>query len=132
MTNSQFPAEFGRVIVQLIADAFADALARPEVASALRAAVSTGESTPARRRLRRKEYAEREGVSRATVGRWIDEGMPTVPVGSTVRIDVDAADEWRIARGRKPTVARSAESDDGIDVTAVARRAGLRAIGGGR
>jgi hypothetical protein len=51
----------------------------------------------------RREYAHRSRVSTATVARWVDEGMPTLNVGTTDRIDVDAADAWRRMRPRKAT-----------------------------
>lgn len=85
--------------------------------------------------LTRLEYARRCSVSTATVTRWEHEGMPTIPVGSTYRIDPVTADEWRRARGRAPTTpAQRAprDADDGLDVSAALARSGLRAIGGAR
>lgn len=81
--------------------------------------------------MKQSEYAERENVCKATVTRWIAEGMPVKPVGSTVRIDPMAADAWRGARGRKPTKAaspREREADVDIDLA----RSGLRIVGGAR
>jgi excisionase family DNA binding protein len=77
------------------------------------------------------EYATRERVSVATVRRWLKEGMPSVPVGTTVRIDATAADAWRAARGRKPTTP-APKSDAAIEIEAIARRAGLRLAAGAR
>ena len=77
------------------------------------------------------EYARSRGVSGATVGRWIAEGMPHLPVGSTVRIVAEEADAWRRARGRKPTKSRSGTTDE-LAVDDIASKAGLRTIVGGR
>jgi hypothetical protein len=77
----------------------------------------------------RAEYARRSNVSEATVSRWLAEGLPTIPVGTTVRIDPEAADDWRRARGRKPTKAKTAASD--LDVSAELGNAGLRVVGAG-
>jgi len=80
----------------------------------------------------RGEYARSRSVSQATVTRWLAEGMPSIPVGSNVRIDPITADEWRRARGRKPTKAAPRATHDDTDVVDIATRAGLRALDGGR
>jgi hypothetical protein len=99
------------------------------------ASASTPTAAEAPRHQTRAEYARRSRVSEATVSRWLAEGMPALPVGSTVRIDVEAADEWRRVRGRRPTKAASKKttSDDDVDVSGVLGRTGLRVVGrGGR
>lgn len=83
--------------------------------------------------LTRTEYARRSSVSEATVSRWLAEGMPALPVGSTVRIDSLAADEWRRARGRRPTRAKAKGIPDAdVDVDEDLARAGLRLVRGAR
>jgi hypothetical protein len=105
---------------------------RTQLALARLANAATTPRSADARQLTRNEYARRSSVSDATVTRWIDLGMPTIPVGSTVRIDPAAADEWRRARGRHPTTpARSAQAP-ALDVDADLARAGLRVVGGGR
>ena len=81
-------------------------------------------------------YAASRSISKATVLRYIDEGLPVIPVGSTVRVDPTAADEWRRARGRKPTTPESKKSrvvsESDVDVSCALAAGGLRAINGGR
>ena len=78
--------------------------------------------------LTRAEYAKRSRISEATVSRLITEGMPCIPVGSTVRIDPAVADDWRRSRGRRPTKATSAKAGaaEEPDVSDCLERAGLR------
>lgn len=82
--------------------------------------------------LTRREYALRANVSEATVTRWLAEGLPSLPVGTTVRIEPVAADEWRRQRGRKPTKTTRRGADEDVDVSTAIAAAGLRAVGGGR
>lgn len=82
------------------------------------------------RDLTRREYAALANVSEATVSRWVAAGMPSIPVGTTVRIEPNAADEWRRRRGRKPTTPKAKAPD--VDVDVDLSRAGLRVIGGGQ
>lgn len=75
------------------------------------------------------EYAASRKICRASVSRLLKEGMPCVPVGSTVRIDPTAADEWRRARERRPTTTKPARNRDAandVDVANALNRAGLR------
>lgn len=87
-------------------------------------------------RLTREEYAARESVSTATVTRWVREGMPTMPVGSTYRIDPTDADAWRKSRGRHPTtpkpVATTNRAAEDVDVTSAVALGGLRVVRGSR
>jgi hypothetical protein len=82
-------------------------------------------------------YAVSRSISKTTVVRYYrDEGMPVIPVGTTVRIDPVAADEWRRARGRRPTIpaakkAASNASKD-VDVSDILAASNLRVIGGGK
>ena len=70
------------------------------------------------------------GVSVATLRRC---GVRGQPVGNRERYDVDDVRRQLAARGRKPTTPVRPEPDeDGIDIEGVARRAGLRAVAGGR
>lgn len=41
-----------------------------------------------------KDFMERYQVSRSTVYRWIEKGMPVRRLGSIVRIDSEDADKW--------------------------------------
>lgn len=76
----------------------------------------------------RGEYAQRSRVSDATVSRWAKQGMPTIPVGTTDRIDPAGADEWRRSRPRvatTPTKKTLAANDDALDVSASLSSAGI-------
>jgi len=117
-------------------DLEAEALRLRAVAKRRRAQLDGLSAAPFRteapaRDLTRQEYAQRANVSGATVSRWLADGMPSIPVGSTVRIDPTAADEWRRERGRKPTTpsAKLRETAD-VDVDADLGRVGLRVVGG--
>lgn len=108
---------------------------RTDLVMAAMAVVVKASIPPEVRQLTRAEYARRCNVSDATVSRWLADGMPSIPVGTTVRIDPIAADEWRRARGRKPTTPVPRDrltSEDEIDVSSALSGAGLRVIGGGR
>ena len=81
------------------------------------------------RHMARLEYASRSGISGATVTRYVDEGMPVVPVGTTYRIEPRAADAWRVARSKSPTKAKPKRIADDVDVSSAAA-AGLRVVRG--
>lgn len=121
-TNNPIVAQLGGMLAQ----AFVVALRHPEVIEALRTTFSPP-APAATAHVKRGVYAASRGVSCATVTRWVAEGMPVFPVGSTDRIDPAAADAWRIARGRMPTKAkpRAVELDD-VDVSGSLASAGLR------
>lgn len=85
---------------------------------------------PAVEHMTRIEYAQSRRVSPATVTRWLAEGMPSIPVGTSVRIEPLAADEWRRNRGRSPTRATPRTRDNDTDVSSIVSRAGLRLAGG--
>ncbi len=105
----------------------------PEVVSAVRELLGTAAPTPAPSLLTSAELAARVGASKATIARLANEpGAPVHFVGRAMRFDLGEFQAWLATRGRKPTSARPSKNDDAIDVSAAARRAGLRAIGGGR
>lgn len=111
----------------------ADALRLRARASRLRVALESAPATaPATEptQMTRAEYAASRKISAATVGRLLKEGMPAMPVGSTVRIDPITADEWRRARGRRPTKAEASRPKpdvvNDVDVSAVLARSGFR------
>ena len=113
----------------MLAQAFVVALRHPEVIEALRTTFAPPPAPPTSH-VKRGVYARLRGVCQATVTRWVAEGMPTMPVGSTDRIDIAAADAWRLARGRMPTKAKpKAEVDADLDVSSSLASAGLRATG---
>ncbi len=117
----------------MLGEALAIALRHPQVIEALRATYTTPAPAVSEPHVQRKVYARMSGVCPATVTRWVEEGMPTIPVGSHDRIDVAVADAWRMARGRAPTKAKPrVEVDPDLDVTGSLASAGLRATGGGR
>lgn len=127
----------GAVSIEAIVSAFGPAVARllrdPEVVSAVRELLGASAPAPAPSLLSAAELARRVGVSPATIKRLAKEpGAPIRFAGCAMRFDLSEFQAWLATRGRRPTVARRAESDDNIDVTAVARRAGLRALGGGK
>lgn len=81
--------------------------------------------------MKRSEYAHSRGVSDATVTRWVKDGMPTIPVGTTDRIDPAVADEWRRTRPRRATTAAPAKksaSPDDVDVSDLLKNAGLTEV----
>lgn len=76
--------------------------------------------------MKRSEYAHARSVSDATVSRWVKAGMPTLPVGTTDRIDPVAADEWRRTRPRMATTPpKSTTPTDEVDVSDSLARAGI-------
>lgn len=78
-------------------------------------------------------YCVSRAISKATANRYIAEGMPTIPVGTTIRIDPSVADEWRRQRGRKPTTPEpkpAKPSEDDVDVSGALSGGGLRVVAG--
>lgn len=74
------------------------------------------------------------GISAATRGRLVTEGMPHETVGTRRRYDLAACRAWLAARGSKPTKVMQAPpkaaDEDPIDVSRVLGKAGLRRVGG--
>lgn len=70
------------------------------------------------------EFANRMKVSVRLIRKWIAAGMPSVRAGRIRRVIVADAQQWLVDGGGKGAAAAA-----GI---AAARRAGLRAISGGR
>lgn len=127
---SDGPEHIGSILGRSLAAALVVALQDPALRAELER-LRAEPRAPEPQRLTRQEYALRERVSLATIGRWVREGMPVVVVGTTDRIDPQPADEWRRRRGRAPTKA-SGSNPDVIDIAGLVSKAGLRAIGGGR
>jgi hypothetical protein len=85
------------------------------------------EILPAPEHMTRAQYAHRSSVSVVTVARWIKEGMPVIPIGTTDRIDPSAADAWRKARPRTATTPiRKVTPKDDVDVSSVLAIANVR------
>lgn len=84
--------------------------------------------------MKRSEYAHARSVSDATVSRWVKAGMPTMPVGTTDRIDPVAADEWRRSRPRTTTtLAKSTRPQhEDLDVSESLAKAGITKVQGAR
>lgn len=96
---------------------------RAELVGVLREAMPAPSPPPAIH-MTRAEYARTRGISGATVSRLIANGMPTIPIGSTYRIDAVAADEWRRTRERRPTSSKAKVHD--VDVSRSLSAAGLK------
>lgn len=80
--------------------------------------------------LDKAQLARALGVSRGQIDRLARAGMPYVTVGDRKRFELAACRAWCSARGKSAVPAEPA--NDQIDVTALARRNGLRAAGGSR
>lgn len=71
--------------------------------------------------LDKRAYAARIGVPPGTVGRWMSEGMPTLPIGGgAIRVDVAMANAWvaakhprSVAFGRESIVYFTRRDSDG-------------------
>lgn len=120
------------LIVAFVVRVAATALRDPEFATAARAFAASCATLPAAPNVHmtRGEYARSRRISTATVARLVADGMPTIPVGTTDRIDPVAADAWRSSRERKATT--PATKKDVVDVAGALSKAGLRSIAGGR
>lgn len=134
-TNMTDPAVVGKSAADLEAEAFEhDASAATLRARAVRARAveqrqQRAPSIAKAVHMTRSEYAHRSRVSDATVSRWVKDGMPVLPVGTTDRIDPIAADEWRRTRPRKATTQKkNTTPDDDLDVSACIKSAGIRRI----
>jgi hypothetical protein len=75
--------------------------------------------------LDKRAYSARIGVPPGTVGRWMSEGMPTLPIGGgAIRVDVSVADAWvkanhpkSVSFGRESLVYFTRrDSDDAIKI----------------
>lgn len=44
-----------------------------------------------------KEFMARHKVSKSTVYKWVEEGMPKGNLGKSVRFDMEATDSWVLA-----------------------------------
>lgn len=75
--------------------------------------------------LTQSELAERLGVCRQTVVRWVDAGMPcSVRRGSVVRINLDDARPWLASgEGAKPAATRRVGRPSNIERLREKRRA---------
>lgn len=78
----------------------------------------------------KREISRALNVSSGQIDRFARAGMPYVTVGDRRRFDLAACRAWCAARGK--SAVPSAPANDAIDVTALARRNGLRAAGGSR
>lgn len=126
--------QLAAIAFQLVGDCIVAALRRPDVVEAVRQSFALHESAQLRR-MTKRDYAKREGVSVATVGRWITDGMPVIrsaKKGGAVRIEPIEADAWRKASVPTGQRTKSEPEHDRIDIRSVVRAAGLRAIGGAR
>jgi hypothetical protein len=116
-------------IADLLADAIALAVSRPDVIEAMRTVFA-----PAHVELKsgglvaRSDAAQAHGVSVSTLDRLTSEGAPVHAVGGRRRYDVTELRAWLDARGQRPANAKP----KAVDVDDVLRRSGLRAIGGPR
>jgi len=114
-------------IEQLLSDAIADALTRPEVIAALREVLPRPQiEVPAAPRLLTKAaLATALSVSKSTVDRLTVEGMPIAAhVGDARRFDLVSCRAFLAERGHRPTRAHRTNVD--VDVREIANDAGLR------
>jgi hypothetical protein len=116
----------GDVLLQILADAVALAITRPEVIEALRAGltVKTSEPDTAAGLLTKAQLAKALGKSVSTIDRLDREpGAPFSYCGDTKRYDRDAYASWLAGRGKCATKASKREAE--VDVDDVASAAGL-------
>lgn len=112
--------ELAHAIVRLAAD-------NPSLVAKLRDAIGAGERPSDRSRLlmRKAEYADRVGYSVRTLDKLIAAGLPTHGHGKLLRIVVNDADEWLLARD-----AGSLEDVDLLAMRNATKRSGGGAHGG--
>lgn len=114
---------------EIIRAATADAEILRLRARAKRLRVERSIVTKASEHMTRSEYAISRRMSEATVSRLIAAGMPTLPVGTTHRIDPVAADAWRQSRPRVATTPAkkvAANDDADLDVSGSLSAAGMK------
>jgi hypothetical protein len=119
-------------IAELIAEAIALAVTRPEVIEALRAVYTPPapvESAPVGL-LSKQPTAKAIGISTTTLDRFVAEGAPVHHVGARRMFDISELRTWLDARGRKPANAKP--RTDSVDVDDVLSRSGLRLAGGAK
>jgi hypothetical protein len=119
-------------LADLLGDAIAIALSRPDVIATMRALFSpaTSDRTPPIGLVAKALAAKALGVSTSTLDRLVVEGAPIHPVGSRRMFDVAELRSWLDARGQRPPSARRVR--DSVDVDGILHRSGLRAVGGAR
>jgi len=61
-----------------------------------------------------EQITEHLGISRDTVYRWIDRGLPAHKIGRLWKFKVSEVDEW-VRAGKATTVARSAKTGGATD-----------------
>lgn len=128
--NEPAPAD---PLTKLLGSAIALAITRPDVIAALREAFGPKEEAP--KLLNAAQLAKALNASKATVLRLAKEpGAPITFTGNSRRFELATFEAWLKTRGQKAALAKAPvePDEDPIDVSAVARRAGLRTVGGGR
>jgi excisionase family DNA binding protein len=114
-------------IADLLADAIAIAVQRPEIIAALRAVTAPAAPAEARGLVAKAEAARALGVSVSTLDRLARDGAPVHAVGGRRRFDVSELRTWLDARGQVSP--RATPSSDRVDVSDVLTRSGLRVAG---
>jgi hypothetical protein len=117
-------------IADLLADAIAIAVQRPEIIAALRAVTAPAPAAEARGLVAKADAARALGVSVSTLDRLARDGAPVHTVGGRRRYEVRELRAWLDDRGQRST--RATPTNDRVDVDDVLARAGLRLAGGGK
>lgn len=119
------PEHIGSILGRVLAQALVVALKDPDVGEVVRALGEGEKAEPKATDLSTEQVCKRLGISRSKLRR---SGIsPTRYIGSSPRFDLDHVRGQFEARGRKAAAPRApAPDEDPIDISAVARRAGLR------
>ena len=98
-----------------IAEALVEAIeSNDEIATRLRARLSATPVEPTAMFATVANYAHRVGFSRRSIENMIRDGLPTIGVGSGLRIDVERADAWvRLRRAPRPDVSPEEAAERG-------------------
>jgi hypothetical protein len=117
-------------LAELLADAIAMAVQRPDVIAALRAIYTPAHVEAAPETLLAKvDLAKALNVSTSTIDRLCGEGMPCELVAARKRFNLGVCRTWLASRGQRAAAVRPS---DRVDVDSVLGRAGLRMIGGAK
>jgi hypothetical protein len=115
-------------LAELLADAIALAVTRPEVILALRAVYTRLHVEPEPGGLVAPAKAAKAlDVSLSTLNRLTTEGAPHHTIGGRRRYDIGELVAWSNARGQRPANAKP--KTDNVDVEDVLARSGLRVAG---
>jgi hypothetical protein len=84
---------------EALVEAVSAALCDPKVLDALRAAIASPSASHEPRFATLQAYAARLCVSQRSIRNWIARGLPSMRMGSVLRIPVNEADRWLLEGG---------------------------------